>query len=302
MSTKQEPPRPATPPPTIKTYTFPPSNPQLAPLTVSLIGSHHSLWGHILFESSLVMSNHLFHNQSRLVSGKNVVEFGAGAGVPGLAAGVLGARKVVLTDYPSVELLKNLEENVKENSAVHEGLDGRVVVEGHVWGRDCAPVLKHLQETEGSQSDLATSTTSSSSTIPNPDPSQQPSTSLPPDTLPDSSKFQTLLLSDLIFNHSQHLALLRSLERLIDPACGTALVFHSHHLPQHRARDLKFFELAEKRGWTVESVVEEVRGVQFVDDGGDVGLRERVWGREMRWDGVIREEGSDSENEAEDKK
>jgi nicotinamide N-methyltransferase len=248
------------------------------------------------------MSNHLFHNQSRLVSGKNLVEFGAGAGVPGLAAGVLGARQVVLTDYPSVELLKNLEENVKENSAVHEGLDGRVVVEGHVWGRDCAPVLKHLQETEGSQSDLATSTTSSSSTIPNPDPSQQPSTSLPPDTLPDSSKFQTLLLSDLIFNHSQHLALLRSLERLIDPACGTALVFHSHHLPQHRARDLKFFELAEKRGWTVESVVEEVRGVQFVDDGGDVGLRERVWGREMRWDGVIREEGSDSENEAEDKK
>ena len=42
--------------------------------------------------------------------------------------------------------------------------------------------------------------------------------------------------------------------------------------------------------------------MQFVDDGGDVGLRERVWGREMRGDGIVREEESDSESEAEDKK
>ena len=37
------------------------------------------------------------------------------------------------------------------------------------------------------------------------------------------------------------------------------------------------------------NVVEVKVGVQFEKDGGDVGLREKVWGWEMRWDGVGRE-------------
>ena len=256
------------------------------------------------------MSNHMCAERHRLVIGRNVVEFGAGAGVPGLVAGVLGGRKVVLTDYPSPELLRNLEDNVRENARTHIGLQERVVVQGHVWGKACEDVLMHLQAGEASGSHQSTSASASASawTPPNPPSSTTTATtSLMTTTTPDHdpspnldlSKFQTLLLSDLIFNHSQHIPLLRSLERLIDPANGVALVFHSHHLPQHRARDLRFFELAEKRGWIVEKVVEEVRGVQFVDDLGDVGLRERVWGREMRWDGVVREETSDDEDEGE---
>lgn len=50
----------------------------------------------------------------------------------------------------------------------------------------------------------------------------------------------------------------------------------------------------------MDNVVEEVRGVQFEKDGGDVSLRERVWGREMRWDGVVREETSDDEDDEDD--
>lgn len=254
------------------------------------------------------MSNHLAANDSRLVRGKNVLEFGAGAGVPGLAAGVLGAKRVVLTDYPSPELLQNLEGNVKRNAEVHNGLEGRVVVQGHVWGKGFEDVLDRLVG-GGSASNVVTTTLSPATSTSRPSPATSTTTTTTTTSSPQASnpaqppnlnKFQTLLLSDLIFNHSQHIPLLRSLEALIDPPSGVALVFHSHHLPQHRARDLRFFTLAEKRGWTVDNVVEEVRGVQFEKDGGDVSLRERVWGREMRWDGVVREETSDDEDDEDD--
>jgi len=37
---------------------------------------------------------------------------GAGAGLPGLVCGILGARKVVITDYPDEELVENLKFNI----------------------------------------------------------------------------------------------------------------------------------------------------------------------------------------------
>lgn len=214
---------------------------------------------------------------SRLVVGKNIVELGAGGGVPSLACGVYGAARVVVTDYPDQALLDNLRHNVVENQRIRTtttttmtttarplealpDLTSVVAVEGHVWGKSPNPVLGHLPD-------------------------------------PGHDKFNLILLSDLIFNHSQHLALMRSCESLIDAreGQGTALVFHSHHLPHWRDRDLGFFTLAKQRGWQVKPVVDKVMGVQFVDDQGDQSVRERVWGWEMTWDGIVREVDSDEE-------
>ena len=41
-----------------------------------------------------------------------MLELGAGAGLPSLVAAILGARKVVVTDYPDPDLIVNLEHNV----------------------------------------------------------------------------------------------------------------------------------------------------------------------------------------------
>jgi predicted nicotinamide N-methyase len=52
---------------------------------------------------------------AHVVRGKHVIELGAGCGQAGIAAAILGARSVVLTDQP--EVLDHLASNVKRNNA-----------------------------------------------------------------------------------------------------------------------------------------------------------------------------------------
>lgn len=184
------------------------------------------------------------------MSGRTVVELGAGGGLPALAAACVGAKKVIMTDYPDAPLLDNLRWNIQENARVLRDagcslpLQERMTVEGHIWGKKPELLLELVDE-----------------------------------------KYDILILSDLIFNHSQHSALLDSSEALITPRTGRAYVFHSHHLPQFYLRDLDFFRRAAQRGWRIRRVVKEHRGVMFEEDKGDKELRGTVWGWEMSWNG-----------------
>jgi nicotinamide N-methyltransferase len=162
-----------------------------------------------------------------------------------LVAACAGAREVVITDYPEESLLDNLRWNVTENTRALRAAGAAVDLSG-------VSVEGHLWGKE---------------------------------TASLGDEYDILILSDLIFNHSQHTALLLSAERLIAPT-GRAYVFHSHHLPQFYLRDLGFFTLAKRRGWVVKRVVREHRGVMFAEDEGDVGKRGTVWGWEMRFVGI----------------
>ena len=79
--------------------------------------------------------------------------------------------QTVLTDYPDRELLENLETNVDANLPGH--LRDRVLVEGYIWGTDASSLLKIIREGEGGEE-------------------EEP-----------GSKYDLIILSDLIFNHSQ---------------------------------------------------------------------------------------------------
>ena len=57
------------------------------------------------------MSKYLQHRESE-IRNKNVLELGAGAGLPSLVATILGAQRVVVTDYPDRDLISNIEHNI----------------------------------------------------------------------------------------------------------------------------------------------------------------------------------------------
>lgn len=142
-------------------------------LKIHLLGSH-PLWGHHLWNASLDISRYLQAHAKTLLAGKSVLELGAAAGVPSIVCAREGAQTVVATDYPDTELIDVLEKNMTINTLAQTGLGASIITEGYLWGSGDTQLKSHLPE--GSQ-----------------------------------SGFDLLLLSDLIFNHQAHEALLSTM-------------------------------------------------------------------------------------------
>lgn len=75
------------------------------------------LQGHHLWNGGQVISKYLQEHEQSTVRDKYVLELGAGAGLPSLVAAILGARKVVVTDYPDADLIANLNHNIANIAA-----------------------------------------------------------------------------------------------------------------------------------------------------------------------------------------
>ncbi|KAJ1671040.1 Protein N-terminal and lysine N-methyltransferase efm7, partial [Spiromyces aspiralis] len=154
-----------------------------------------------------------------------------------------GLPSLISTDYPDRELIENLGFNFRKN--VPEMVNnGQALVKGYIWGNSTEGLMEIIE--------------------------------------PDQ-EYDLILLSDLIFNHSQHHALLKSCRELLGASAsnnlprqqkpqrassspliskksnGQVLVFFTHHRPWLADRDMKFFELAEspEYGFRVEKVLEE---------------------------------------------
>jgi nicotinamide N-methyltransferase len=119
-------------------------------ITLSLVG-HNPLWGHHLWNAGRVIATYLEKNPS-FVKDQTVLELGAGAGLPSLVARVLGARKVVVTDYPDPDLISNLWANIErlegnlwkdDNGKKGSEEDKKIVAEGYCWGGDPFVLLSH---------------------------------------------------------------------------------------------------------------------------------------------------------------
>ncbi|KAI5840494.1 S-adenosyl-L-methionine-dependent methyltransferase [Morchella snyderi] len=138
----------------------------------------------------------------------------------------------------------DLVANLRENIAA-AGAPGNVFAEGYIWGRDVAGLMG---EGEG-----------------------------------EGGKFDVLVLSDLLFNHSQHGALAATVKAAMK-ADGVALVFFTPHRPWLLSEDLAFFQVAEEAGFEVRKVLErKLEAPMFEEDPGDRELRRTVFGYELRW-------------------
>jgi nicotinamide N-methyltransferase len=122
--------------------------------------------------------------------------------------------------------------------------------------------------------------------------------------LPEESRskgFQTVILADLLFNHSEHAKLIKSVEQTLEKdvnAC--ALVFFTPYRPWLLEKDLAFFDLARENNFQVKQIFEKVMDkVLFEKDPGvrpsssvsiyytniikDELLRRTVYGYELKW-------------------
>lgn len=79
-----------------------------------------------------------------------------------------------------------------------------------------------------------------------------------------------LILADLLFNHSEHAKLIKSVELTLKKAPGSkAYVFFTPYRPWLLEKDLAFFDLAREAGFTVVKTLEKVMDkVMFEEDPG----------------------------------
>ena len=92
--------------------------------------------------------------------------------------------------------------------------------------------------------------------------------SLSPDEKPLG--FDLLILADVLFNHSEHSALLSSIQSTLKFCSQSkALIFFTPYRPWLLEKDMAFFKLAVEAGFSVEKIWEEVLDkVMFEKDPG----------------------------------
>lgn len=229
------------------------------------------------WNTALVTTSYILSHPS-LSRHKRVLELGAGGGLPSLGCALAGAKTVLITDYADASLVENIEYNVESNLGGSE--EGRAVkVLGHVWGHDVTPLLECQSEAESAVDDPL------------------------PGNVPN---FDLVILSDLMFNHSQHAALMKTLEgtlrggpvpQFIEGKTPCALVFFTHHRPWYAKEDMAFIEELGKKGWQCDRVAEQYTGAMFEDDPGDERVRGTVHGFRCWRSSAPREPQQESEED-----
>jgi nicotinamide N-methyltransferase len=97
--------------------------------------------------------------------------------------------------------------------------------------------------------------------------------------------FDVLVLADLLFRHSEHGNMLRTVRQTLKKARdSTAFVVFTSYRPWLQHKDLKFFDLAREEGFVVEKVLEKkMDRPLFDDDPGDKDILKTVTGWTLRW-------------------
>ena len=104
--------------------------------------------------------------------------------------------------------------------------------------------------------------------------------------LTNKDHFDVLILADLLFNHSEHEKLIKTVQLTLKKSpTARAYVFFTPYRPWLFEKDLAFFDLARAGGCKVTKTFEKVMDkVMFEEDPGDELLRRTVFGYELSWE------------------
>lgn len=195
------------------------------------------LWGHLLWNAGRVSAQWIEQNRD-YIKDRTVLELGAAAAVPSLLASLV-ARNVVITDYPDPNLIQNIQYNIDLVKKSCPAKNLSLTAKGYIWGQD----PQELFDCEGQ----------------------------------NGEKFDLIIMSDLVFNHSEHTRLVETGLKCLKPD-GKILVMFSPHRPRLYHKDLEFFDLAKEKGFDVEQIIEKRLNPMFEEDEETKELRSMVFG------------------------
>lgn len=200
--------------------------------------------GHLLWNAARTIAAYLEDHADNLIAGRDILELGAGAGLPSLVCASNGARRVVVTDYPDLDLIENLTFNV-ENCGLR--IEIPVYTEGFLWGTAPDKLLAHLDNNYAGFDIVVLA-----------------------DLLFNHSEHSKLVSSVQ--------------QTLKKSATARALVFFTPYRPWLLAKDMAFFDIVQDAGLVVTKVLEmTMEKVMFEEDPGDERLRRTVFGYELSW-------------------
>ncbi|OAA51853.1 phytanoyl-CoA dioxygenase [Metarhizium rileyi] len=259
---------PSSPKPTKQTFTMQSGR----QVSLHLVG-HSPTEAHHLWNGAKFISDYLEEDPAR-VEGKSVLELGAGAGLPSLVAGILGASKVVMTDFPDPDLVANMQKNIDECDATvePEGHIRRTVdAVGFVWGADPEPLLARLGPGAAGTDEGRYQVDDGAAASGPHDGTQR--------------RFDVLVLADLLFRHSEHGALVKTIKETMRASReSAAYVFFTSYRPWKRHLDMGFFDVARNAHLEVELVSErKLEEPLFEGDPGDLEVQKTVTGFVVRW-------------------
>ena len=148
-----------------------------------------------------------------------------------------------------------------KNCGIRTTTQGRIAVEGYLWGSDATTLLSHLD---------------------------------------NNNKFNVIILSDTVhnsisyinkkvFNHSEHQSLVKSLLLNLEKNTDSRVyVFYTHHRPWLKEKDLEFFNITSQEGFTAEDLLVQRVTPMFEDDRGDETERGTVYGRSLKWSSSVK--------------
>lgn len=181
-----------------------------------------TLFAHRVWSGSKLLAEFLVSRSAIYCADKRTIEFGAGTALPSLVAAAANSKFSVITDYPDESVLQCLRETVGYNWEVCQRPAGKIAVVGHEWGTSIDGISEAVQRLDGADAARAV-----------------------------CPAFDVAFLSECLWMHRCHAALVQSLDRVLHPDTGRAIVTYAHHVPGMEKADDAFFLLAKNAGWVV---------------------------------------------------
>lgn len=211
-------------------------------ITMKLVG-HNPLYGHLLWNAGIYTADYLDKHSDTLVKGKKILELGAASALPSLVCSLNHAKEVIVTDYPDPDLLSHMEYSFNDLKEKTKYELSPWKVKGYIWGHDLGELL--FDE--------------------------------PGRKLAEEEKFDLIILSDLVFNHSEHHKLLDTCRQSLKRNGGKCLVVFSPHRPHLLQDDLSFFETAKQYQLKTEKIEMVTWKPMFEEDEETADIRARVY-------------------------